>query len=136
MTNIQITPWPFPGTSSLQPKLTRKPTNPTDWIDSAELSTPAYTDAETETETETDALSVSLSPTRPGLAQPLHVRKDSDSLVRIDSSSEVSKSVSEGGAMRPGHARHKSVSKHDLIARYFRKDVVGLKNIDLLRWVS
>lgn len=36
---------------------------------------------------------------------------------------------------RPSHARHKSLSKHDLVARYFRKDLVGFKNLDLLRCV-
>ncbi|CAE6382178.1 unnamed protein product [Rhizoctonia solani] len=102
-------------------------------IDPADLSTPAHTDAETdletETEAETDNLSPSISPTRPVPVQPLHVRIDSDGLVRLDSDSEAKPLKSH----RPRHSRNKSTSKHDLLSRYFRKDVVGLKNIDLLR---
>ncbi|CAE6441284.1 unnamed protein product [Rhizoctonia solani] len=102
-------------------------------IDPADLSTPAHTDAETETEAETevetDALSPSISPMRPVSVQSLHIRTDSDSVVRIDSDPEAKPVKSH----RPRHSRNKSTSKHDLLSRYFRKDVVGLKNIDLLR---
>ncbi|KAF8604745.1 hypothetical protein BDV93DRAFT_522086 [Ceratobasidium sp. AG-I] len=99
--------------------------------DTAELSTPAYTDADTETE-DTDSLShtqslsparKSHSPTRPALS---HARTESGNIVRVQSPDHVEKK-------RPSHARHKSLSKHDLVARYFRKDLVGFKNLDLLR---
>ncbi|KAG8718977.1 phosphatidylethanolamine N-methyltransferase [Ceratobasidium sp. 395] len=93
-------------------------------IDTAELSTPSYTDADTETETETEAESMVLSPTR-----YLHARTKSDGAVRIESPD----SATRGSPRRIKHARHKSLSKHDLIARYFRKDVVGFKNLDFLR---
>ncbi|CAE7101401.1 unnamed protein product, partial [Rhizoctonia solani] len=93
-------------------------------VDPADLSTPAHTDAETETEAETDTLSPSMSPVRTPPIPSLHIRTHSDDVVSISSGLE---------AKRPGHARHKSISRHDLLARFFRKDVVGLKNIDLLR---
>ncbi|KAG8733144.1 phosphatidylethanolamine N-methyltransferase [Ceratobasidium sp. 414] len=101
--------------------------------DTAELSTPAYTDADTETETETEADILSqpglLSPTRPS-----HKRAASDSVVRIESPDSAKRFHSPDSQQKfSKHARHKSLSKHDLIARYFRQDVVGLKNLDFLR---
>ncbi|KAF8694385.1 Phosphatidylethanolamine N-methyltransferase, partial [Rhizoctonia solani] len=101
-------------------------------LDPADLSTPAHTDAETETEAEVEADTDTLSPASPSRSvtvQTLHIRTDSDSLVRVDNDSEAKLVKSH----RPRHSRNKSTSKHDLLARYFRKDVVGLKNIDLLR---
>ncbi|CAE6504811.1 unnamed protein product [Rhizoctonia solani] len=98
-------------------------------IDPADLSTPAHTDAETETEGETDTLSPSMSPIHTSPAQSLHFRTNSDSIVRIDDNLETKLAK----PWRPGHSRQKSISKHDLLARFFRKDVVGFKNIDLLR---
>ncbi|KAG9084240.1 phosphatidylethanolamine N-methyltransferase [Ceratobasidium sp. 370] len=107
-----------------------------DTLDTAELSTPACTDADTETETETEADSLSqpavLSPTRPSYA-----RTPSSNVVRIPSPDSVKRVGSPdsqlAGKKGSKHARHKSLSKHDLIARYFRNDVVGLKNLDFLR---
>lgn len=104
----------------------------TAWTDPAELSTPAHTDAETETETEADALSPSQSPTHPVPLQSLHSYKGGDNLVQIEGSSSAG-SEFKARQTRPKHGRYKSMSKHDLTARYFRKDVVGFKNIDLLR---
>ncbi|KAH7320508.1 phospholipid methyltransferase-domain-containing protein [Rhizoctonia solani] len=98
-------------------------------VDPADLSTPAHTDAETETEAETDTFSPSMSPIHTSSAPSLHVRTDSDSIVGIDNGLEAKLAKSR----RPGHSRYKSISRHDLLARFFRKDVVGLKNIDLLR---
>ncbi|EUC54442.1 phosphatidylethanolamine N-methyltransferase [Rhizoctonia solani AG-3 Rhs1AP] len=98
-------------------------------VDPADLSTPAHTDAETETETETENLSPMISPVRASPVPSLHIRTSSDNLVKIDSDLEAKLAEPK----RPGHSRHKSLSRHDLLARYFRKDVVGFKNIDLLR---
>ncbi|KAJ1303691.1 hypothetical protein OPQ81_008116 [Rhizoctonia solani] len=97
-------------------------------IDPADLSTPAHTDAETETEAETDTFSASASPVRSSPAQSLHVRTDSNNVIRIDANFEAKLK-----SRRPGHSRQKSLSKHDILARFFRNDVVGFKNIDLLR---
>ncbi|KAG9100914.1 phosphatidylethanolamine N-methyltransferase [Ceratobasidium sp. UAMH 11750] len=104
--------------------------------DADELSTPACTDADTETETETEAdilsQSAVLSPTRLSRA-----RTSGDNVVRIstpDSARPVYSPDSQlGGPKGSKHARHKSLSKHDLITRYFRKDVIGFKNLDFLR---
>ncbi|QRW02367.1 methylene-fatty-acyl-phospholipid synthase [Ceratobasidium sp. AG-Ba] len=102
--------------------------------DLAELSTPAHTDAETETETETEADSLSqsmaLSPSRPNVK---HARSSGDSIVRIQSPDSTRVQSPDSDMKRSRHGRNKSISKHDLLARYFRKDVVGFKNLDFLR---
>ncbi|KDN33294.1 hypothetical protein RSAG8_13615, partial [Rhizoctonia solani AG-8 WAC10335] len=98
-------------------------------VDPADLSTPAHTDAETETEAETDTLSPSMSPVRTPPAQSLHIRTGSDNILKIYTEWEAELAEPR----RPGHFRLKSLSRHDLLARFFRKDVVGLKNIDILR---
>ncbi|GAB1527026.1 phosphatidylethanolamine N-methyltransferase [Rhizoctonia solani] len=98
----------------------------------ANLSTPVHTDAKTETKAEVEAEPNTLSPASPSRSvtvHTLHIRTDSDSLIRVDNDSEAERVKSH----RPRHSRNKSTSKHDLFAHYFRKDVVGLKNINLLR---
>ncbi|ELU40221.1 phosphatidylethanolamine N-methyltransferase [Rhizoctonia solani AG-1 IA] len=97
----------------------------------ANLSTPVHTDAKTETKAEVEAEPNTLSPASPSRSvtvHTLHIRTDSDSLIRVDNDSEAERVKSH----RPRHSRNKSTSKHDLFAHYFRKDVVGLKNINLL----
>lgn len=73
-------------------------------------STPGITEAESGTETETDADAPEEIEDGPLPTNP------------------VSRQRSSKGGKRSG-----AISQHDLNARYFRKDVLGLYNIDLLR---
>ncbi|KZT35944.1 hypothetical protein SISSUDRAFT_1008125 [Sistotremastrum suecicum HHB10207 ss-3] len=78
--------------------------------------TPSFTDGETATETETE--------TESNIHSPGH-----------SPSSSVSRERSTSSEKDPliKRTRTKSVNQHDLLNRYFRKDVIGFKNIDLLR---
>ncbi|KAG8991267.1 phosphatidylethanolamine N-methyltransferase [Tulasnella sp. JGI-2019a] len=78
-------------------------------------STPAITDAETETGTETDGDIMDELNEDEGAAQ------------------EMPFSAIDRRYMKEKRRRVQGVSQHDLTTKYFRKDVIGLYNLDLLR---
>jgi phosphatidylethanolamine N-methyltransferase len=102
---------PRPSTP-IEPQSTPRPVSRTlrqesiDWS----TSTPSATDAETATEPDTE-----------GEYQdaPEHTQSKKPSLSK---------------ASRHGR-RGPTLTQHDLLNRYFRKDVIGLRNLDLLRCV-
>ncbi|KAG8874729.1 phosphatidylethanolamine N-methyltransferase [Tulasnella sp. 331] len=76
-------------------------------------STPAITDAETEPGTETDG---------DGLEDP-----------NEEGVQETRFSAADRKLLKEKRRHYQAVSQHDLNTRYFRKDVLGLYNLDLLR---
>ena len=105
-----------------------------------ESSTPAITDAstattETELETETEIDEV-ISPTAKGLP---NVTKPTSTINKPKPSRhqpQLSVASSTSSQADSGHRRAQpALSQHDLMNKYFRRDAVVFKNIDLLRFV-
>lgn len=105
----------------------------------AESSTPAITEGdsattETELETETE-VEEDLGPV--GVNLP-NVTKPSSTIIpkhyRHQPQSSIASSISSHvGSI---HQKKKSLSQHDLLNKYFRRDVVVFRNLDLLRSVN
>lgn len=79
--------------------------------------TPSFTEGDTATETETE--------TESNIHSPGHSPSSSISRERSMSSEKKNPLIKR--------SRTKSINQHDLLYRYFRKDVIGFKNIDILR---
>ncbi|RDB17735.1 Phosphatidylethanolamine N-methyltransferase [Hypsizygus marmoreus] len=88
------------------------------------LSTPAVTEGETATETE---LETEIDDETPVLSP---TKKPSQHKSQLSIASSLSSRSPETSAPR---FRKKPVSQHDLLNKYFRRDVVVVRNIDLLR---
>ena len=108
-TPLTTPPSTSPTLRTTSPGLSRSRSLPT--AQELDLSTPAATEGET-TETETE----------------LETELDESY-----SSSRPSSEIVTTGAMKP-RSRIQSLTQHDLINQYFRKDVIILRNVDLLRW--
>lgn len=80
----------------------------TSTIDSVDLSTPAATDAPTDTDTEAD----------------------------LDATFDEMRSTPIVHASKKPKQKRQAPSGYDLLNRFFRKDAIGVKNIDLLRYVK
>ena len=85
------------------------------------IATPSVTDGYTATESETEM--------ETDLEFPASTLERSVSPRRTASSSTIR------GSDPIARERSKSLSQHDLFNLYFRKDVIGFRNIDLLRFV-
>ena len=90
-----------------------------------DLPVPAMTDGETGTDTELE--------TETEMEGPATGRLQRRSRHRSRPSTDSS--GSSVGRESPGRHRHKAISQHDLLNKYFRRDAVILKNVDLLRFV-
>jgi phosphatidylethanolamine N-methyltransferase len=83
-------------------------------------STPSVTDGDTASETE--AIDTEPDDEMEGSSRPITPRQMSRRASPIPSAK--------------ARARRQSASQHDLLARFFRKDPIGLRNLDMFRWVG
>jgi len=112
------------------------------------LSTPAVTEGDTATETELETeIEEDISPSTPksGTSQnkpkPFRVSRHQPNL-SMDSATSSFGDAEDSRFSTPrsntptSSQRRKVLSQHDLLNKYFRRDAVVLRNVDLFRWVS
>jgi phosphatidylethanolamine N-methyltransferase len=87
------------------------------------------TETETEVETEETETEEIFNHVRVTQVEPIQTPTGSDS--RRSTSSNASSTSLNGDTS----GKKKSLSQHDLFNKYFRRDTVVLKNLDLLRFV-
>ena len=96
-----------------------------------ESPTPALTECETDLDTELDDESFRENALR-GLSRH---RKTLSADSATSSSGDITPLQTLGSNKIFSRPRTKSVSQHDLLNKYFKRDAVVLRNVDLLRYV-
>lgn len=95
------------------------------------LSTPAATEGETATETELETETEIEEENHGG--EVTAGRKQSKHQPQLSTASSVSAHSGISNDSTAPRYRRKAISQHDLLNKYFRRDAVVLRNIDLLR---
>lgn len=118
--------------------------------------TPAITEGDTATDTELETeVEDDVSPLVPGSSRAGKVKSRHGNATRHQQNFSIDSTISSNGDVADFHSstssaprlangvavgpsgpqRRKAVSHHDLLNKYFRRDAVVLRNVDLLRYV-
>jgi phosphatidylethanolamine N-methyltransferase len=95
------------------------------------LSTPTATDGETATESELDSELDEAEATP--IPAPVTPKIAKMKLSKHKSSLSVASSVSDESGRKHYTKKQKPMSQHDLLNKYFRRDTVVVRNLDVLR---
>lgn len=100
--------------------------------------TPAITEGDTATDTELETeVEDDVSPLVPGPSRTGKAKLTNGNVKRHQQTFSMDSTISSNGALvgAGGPQKRKAVSHHDLLNKYFRRDAVVLRNLDLLRYV-